>query len=494
MNIEEIISEIEMRINPEDLTLTSNDFHDIMNMFDLDEQKVVFLYNKVVKEKREEISKDAKEVMNYFRVKGYHYPSFRDFKTEFEKNGDYLDTNLLRSMYKQEIEDENQMSMFEINKIIKEEFKAIREEGNFKKDAAEITKNWGGSIKKSKDAELSPEDFEDILDAGDVAREEIKGEFGDDEFTPMTDDEYKSFMKESGEDEDSSISQQGLFKAKDAEGSEIKKHALVKLSDGSSEKKGRVLGFGDDGKCNQTVMVDFQWPVDMKHMDPEAMGKKTKYPQDLVVQGMNENNGEDGRGNLRRVEVTYVDGSVVPTSMAAHLTDEDINNYFSPGKLFNIGSGGDNMQAVKSVNIIKEINEDNMENINETKMPETLERLENIKSAIGAEELADLIIFKMDDGLANSIIDAIEQDYDISSYSEELEEVRSLGHGVKNSGDRNVKKSDDHSHAPVTTLPEGRTLNSKIKTLSEGAVKKKDILNFIKEEANNFAKDIKGDK
>ena len=39
--------------------------------------------------------------------------------------------------------------------------------------------------------------------------------------------------------------------------------------------------------------------------------------------------------------------------MAAHLTDEEIHNYFKPGKVFNIGSAEDNVQAVISCEIIK---------------------------------------------------------------------------------------------------------------------------------------------
>ena len=74
---------------------------------------------------------------------------------------------------------------------------------------------------------------------------------------------------------------------------------------------------------------------------------------------------------------------------------------------------------------------------------------------------------------------------------EEIEEARGLSHSVKNNGDRNLKRSNDNSKAPVTTLPKENTLDSKIKTLSEGKLKRKDLLNFIKKEASNFAKDIK---
>ena len=56
--------------------------------------------------------------------------------------------------------------------------------------------------------------------------------------------------------------------------------------------------------------------------------------------------------NLRNVTVEYENGDVVHTNMAAHLTDEEIYDYFKIGKVFNIGNGEhDNLQAVKNVTI-----------------------------------------------------------------------------------------------------------------------------------------------
>lgn len=56
---------------------------------------------------------------------------------------------------------------------------------------------------------------------------------------------------------------------------------------------------------------------------------------------------------LRYVEVTYSTGDVIGTSMAAHLTDEDIYEYFKLGRVFNIGDGPkDKLAKVIDVNII----------------------------------------------------------------------------------------------------------------------------------------------
>ena len=451
----ELENEIELRMNPQDFSLSSGDLIDIMNQYNLSEHDVAFAYSKIVAEKREEILDTTKDVINMFREKGNYYPSFGEFKKMFNQydGGTFVDDNILRDMHKRETQDANQISMFEIRKMIKEQFREMMEDDDFDKEAAAITKNWGGEIKKSKDAMLSPEDIFDLADAGAVAKQDIQGEFGDDEFVPMSDDEYKAIMRDLSEDlsEDSGVGQQGLFKPQDSQGNDINLKALVSNLEGT--KTGRVMGLGDDGKGNLIVRVEWAWPTDMKYMAPEEMGMIPEMPENLIVKGMNEGDGDDyGRSKLRGVEVTYADGTVIPTSMAAHLTDDEINAYFAPGKLFNIGSVDDNMQAVQSVNIIRE-------NMNEEINEEEIN-----------EEIAD--------------IDASEGD--------ELEEARGLGHTVKNNGDRNVKKSKDNSHAPVTTLPEGKTLDAKIKTLSEGTLKRKDLMNFIREEANNFAKDIKG--
>jgi len=57
---------------------------------------------------------------------------------------------------------------------------------------------------------------------------------------------------------------------------------------------------------------------------------------------------------LREVEVTFADGNVIKTSMAAHLTDEQIKDYYKVGSEFNVGSGSkDKMVKVKSVKILK---------------------------------------------------------------------------------------------------------------------------------------------
>lgn len=57
--------------------------------------------------------------------------------------------------------------------------------------------------------------------------------------------------------------------------------------------------------------------------------------------------------NLRSIKVTYSDGNEITTSMASHLTDDDMLNYFSIGKWFNIGRISDNMQQVVKRKILK---------------------------------------------------------------------------------------------------------------------------------------------
>lgn len=57
--------------------------------------------------------------------------------------------------------------------------------------------------------------------------------------------------------------------------------------------------------------------------------------------------------NLRAIKVTYSNGDVVSTSMAAGLTDQEMLDYFSIGKWFNIGNTTDNMQQVVKREILK---------------------------------------------------------------------------------------------------------------------------------------------
>jgi hypothetical protein len=55
---------------------------------------------------------------------------------------------------------------------------------------------------------------------------------------------------------------------------------------------------------------------------------------------------------MRSAKITYSNGTVINTSLAANLTDKEINDYFKVGKSFNIGNGpADNMQTVVSCEI-----------------------------------------------------------------------------------------------------------------------------------------------
>ncbi len=60
---------------------------------------------------------------------------------------------------------------------------------------------------------------------------------------------------------------------------------------------------------------------------------------------------------LRTVKVEFQNGDSLTTNMAAHLTDDEINNYYKPGKLFNLGvAGKDKMVKVKKVIILENKN------------------------------------------------------------------------------------------------------------------------------------------
>lgn len=144
-----------------------------------------------------------------------------------------------------------------------------------------IINSWGGEIKKKRDAEFSmddAEDMDDFLDAGYAARQDIENEFGEDEFTPMDNDEYKYLANELEED----TSGQSLFRAEDAEGNQLRRGNLVVPASGM-DKKGRITGFGDDGKGEMIILVDWNWPTDMKFTNPEEMGPDKVYPEEIVI-------------------------------------------------------------------------------------------------------------------------------------------------------------------------------------------------------------------
>jgi hypothetical protein len=54
---------------------------------------------------------------------------------------------------------------------------------------------------------------------------------------------------------------------------------------------------------------------------------------------------------MRSAKITYSDGTVINTSLAANLTDKEINEYFKIGRQFNIGNVNDNLQTVVNCEI-----------------------------------------------------------------------------------------------------------------------------------------------
>jgi hypothetical protein len=438
----EIRNEIEMRMNPDDFSVSSMDLIDIMNLFDITEQEVAVIYSQLVEEKQGEIRSAVEDVVDYFRASGDYYPSYQKFRQAFDDYEDYnVNDNILRDMYKQTITDKNQLSLFE---IIKDELKKVMSESysddEFDTATNKIMKNWGGEIKKDRSAKLNPEDIFDLADAGAAARADIEGEFGEDEFLPMTDDEYKNLMK--GIDE--AVDEKGLFQVEDAEGNIIKRHTLVTPVNGV-EKKGRVMGFGDDGQGRIQLMVTWEWPTDMKFTNPEEMGDDRVYPEDIVLaSSRNMNEGED-----------ELPGGDHPDGYSFDKTS--LYKWFQDA-LWQLRWYDEAVAA--------EVMEKAFERDYDYKLKMSEMKNENINE----EQLNELEFISEEEEQA-------------------LEEMRGLGKGVKNSGDRNVKQRDDHHSAPLTNLDE--TVESNINKLFEGKVTKKQLVNFINEQAKEVAKKLK---
>jgi len=386
MNDQAIKDEILSRINPQTYAMSSGNLIDIMNEFDVSQEDAVFLYSEVVREQREELKDTSKEVVDYFRSRGQYYPSFEQFKREFDRyeTQPYIGDEILRNMHKQETEDPKQTALFELRKQIREEFRTMNELDGFEKAASKIKKDWGGETEPEE--KFSAEEF--FGDAGDAAQADIEKEYGEEEFAPYGTMEDPRGLKDL--DEEEGIDQKGLLQLLDAAGNPVKRGSFVGPADGSG-KRGYVKGLVDDGKGKTVLVVNWEWPINMKHEAPKEMGKMKEYPENLIVQNTK----------------------------------------------------------------------------NENKMNEEIN-----------EEVVNEEIVNEECGC----------DKDCDCKKEELDEMRGLGAGVRNSGDRNVKQRDDHAHAPLTNLSE--SLDGKIKTLFEGIVKRKDLIKFISEEAKGISKDI----
>ena len=432
MNDQIIKDEILSKLNPETYAMGSSDLIDIMNEFGLSQEDTVFLYSQVIDEQREELKDTTHEVVNYFRKRGNYYPSFESFKREFDKYDvqPYVGDDILRNMHKQETEDPKQLALFELRKQIREEFMTMKEiDSDFDSAAERIKKQWGGETEPEE--EFSPEEF--FGDAGEAAQNDMADEYGEDDFAPFGTMEdpnrmMRDLKKENEEGEE--MGRQGMFMPKDIKGNRIKLKSLVKKSDGKSIKSGRVVRYADDGEGSTVIVVDWAWPVDMKYTNPEEMGETQEYPENLLVQTLNEGKKCTSCGQ------------------------DDVNPVGAGDEILDVCDNcGAQESGTKNENIMNE--EINEEEINEEIVNETKE--------CGCDKDCDC--------------------------KKELDEMRGLGVGVRNSGDRNVKMRDDHAHAPLTNLSE--SLDGKIKTLSEGTLKRKDLINFIKEEAKNIAKEIK---
>lgn len=57
--------------------------------------------------------------------------------------------------------------------------------------------------------------------------------------------------------------------------------------------------------------------------------------------------------NLRTIRVTYSDGTVICTDMAANLTDKQMLAYFKVGKVFNLGTPFPDLQEDNEQHVIE---------------------------------------------------------------------------------------------------------------------------------------------
>ena len=112
-----------------------------------------------------------------------------------------------------------------------------------------------------------------------------------------------------------------------------------------------------NAQMKQHYLKQYSLPMD-QYKNPTEKWNKHTLPYDTEFSSDAPIKEESEGSNLRAVKVTFANGNTVTTSMAAHLTDDEIKNYYKIGKQFNLGSGAngveDNMQPVTNVEILKE--------------------------------------------------------------------------------------------------------------------------------------------
>lgn len=433
------------------------------------------------------------------------------------------------------------ISLTELENIIKEELRTIQErEFEFDnesddefEDSEESERNWGGAGESEEEFDAG----EFFGNAGDAAEDDIRAEFGDDEFTSFGTMEDPRILKKLSLDDyldeviGEGFDQKGLLQLDDAEGNIIKKDMLVKLANGG-DKKGRVVGFGDE-QGMPIVIVDWAWPTDMKFTDPSEMGKKRENPENLIVQGKVNEDVVDDEG-----EDEFTSDSGLELDNLSFDTSSIYKWILDALYQLDIYSNEDKAQAMESAimrdfditpknNIENEMGEikeapehlivqnPKTKNMNEEEddflgvptelINNFLNSLETLSQNLYADpeidpkEYADLedtahftLIFTDYSGKEKDLIEAARRLKSGSSEGdaeETIEEMRGLGSGVKNSGDRNVKLRDDNAHAPLTNLNE--SINNSIKSLMEVKITKKGLQEFISEEAKKVAKQLK---
>ena len=95
-----------------------------------------------------------------------------------------------------------------------------------------------------------------------------------------------------------------------------------------------------------------KWDVTIRHTDyfPQVVEfiQQSKSVNDLLLidKAMRNIDQSQPEHDLRSVLVLFANGDYLTTTMAAHLSDDDINDYYAKNKYFNIGNVDDNLQKV----------------------------------------------------------------------------------------------------------------------------------------------------
>jgi hypothetical protein len=215
--------------------------------------------------------------------------------------------------------------------------------------------------------------------------------------------------------------------------------------------QGKVLSVGSGENGALKVLPKFRsftvviFPEDVKaHWNPKIEGSKVKADGD----------------KLRHVRVTFDDGNVIDTNMAAGVTDEEIRKYYGVGTTFNVGEGeNDKMAKVAKVEILasRKVSKVKAGDKESAITPEKIEEVLTGLKATGIEEVEHVIAGEAGEAFWTSFPNGVVAQFWLAD-----------GDGMRRTVDFYDIEDEQGMASPFETVElKGATLAEQIKELGE---------------------------